>query len=500
MNNETNGTGTWEKIRLFIFPNHNGNGAQSADEPIDRRNYIESLPIDSENIEQGITSTISEIKQRYSSVSSFPWRWHFLKTKQREKNEPGLNYDMRSWYVGLADGAENVLSSLNPQLIEVAIKEEKIRTYPFAVKQAIAAAQAKIFSIGIERKHYQTIINDLKKRRTEQLKKLKQDEADQQKKINEQQNNQLDKKATEFAQFFSGLFLLLAGVTLVIADIALSITVVYAFGIVDVESNVPLPRTILSIDKWKEHWDVITLVIGIAYITFIFKLVYEMLVRNSEEKVPLAKKLILGGVSIIALITIGLLAWFRAEYVISEMKELFSGKSLPVNEQISLLTMFCIALLFPLMSAICLSEGMFQVIKSLTSVTESFLKFLDRIKNRVTSAVATAKWNALAGEITQLKREIKVTEDGIDKTKHALFELEKDVILKKSLIKEWKGALKNYEKRWEAIEETEVYLYLHGWNWGQKYYRTHNPYKRAVYATLENISRPQTGKPDQNVI
>lgn len=520
MNNQPKSDSLWEKIKQYLanvfsskISGDDKKASDSKDES-DDRSYIEFLPIDELSIEQGIADAKGKLSEKGYLLPHLRWRWSIFKSKESETNNGGHNYDMRSWKLGFADGCKNIVRNLNVELIKSAIDAEKIKTYPAKLKQLIIADDAKISSVEMQRQHFKGRIKFYEKELAKNNNRLEQLEKKQEKIINERiqaQDEKVQKKAFDFARFIAGLMLILAGIVLVIADVALSITVIYAFGIKKVK-QVSLQEAILDPEKWAQHWEGIILALGIASITFFFKYVYDRFIHHPESSRSASEKIIIGFIGMIALVTVALLAHLRAEYIILLMKNpiglnsslQFGGASsmtnqpapsisLVVNETVAFWSMFLIALLFPIMGAICLSEGFNRLTTFLSLVLQSLVEFLSRIKHRIALAMGTASWNALGGEIVHLKRDIAGNEKQIEKLQETIFKLDADVALKEKLRGERLNALDEYEKRWTPIKQVEVFLYLHGYEWGQRSYYTQNHYQRAVSICTESILHRSNG-------
>ncbi len=343
--------------------------------------------------------------------------------------------------------------------------------------------------LEIEKNDIQRRINEIEarflEREREQLEKI--EELQKNKDIEEEEETV--RKHHPLAKLITGLLLVAGGAVFIIADIALSIAAIYALGFRDVTVDaggdsvvIPWSEAIFDFAVWGTHWEGVFVCLGIAALTFFFKFLYE---RMIFDKIPIGlhEKYILIGLSVLTLITILFLGKIRADYLINEVVQAnqamaaqtngTSGNTfLGVSQQDAFWGMFLTTLLFPMIGALMLSEGLNRMFRSLGRL--NWVQVRDvmpgaKEKEAVfeTRAYEPALPQRLDSEIKRREKNLVQLNDNRNKCQSALLRFRKESKQIECLIPVWREASAAYQGRWDKVLVLEKLLYIQGYEQGR---------------------------------
>jgi uncharacterized membrane protein HdeD (DUF308 family) len=284
-----------------------------------------------------------------------------------------------------------------------------------------------------------------------------------------------------FTRLITGLFLTLCGVIFMIADIALSIAAIYALGFDDI-GGTKWGATIFNPSKWETHWEGVFVCLGIAAITIFFKYAYERLVYSTKP-FKRSEAIIFTVISIICITTVCFLGVLRSDYLLKNMAAAAQitteSNTLPaqgvtpptgsttqpqtqgnqqdffgVSRNVAFGAMFLVTILFPLLGAVALSEGLSRTFDGLGTILLQTTKPFSRL-------------TVLEREINAAEAQISQVDDKRKQIRQELNSAEREKQLIDQLIPVWQEAIKAYENRWETIKQLERFLYIHGYEQGR---------------------------------
>lgn len=479
-------------------------------------------------------------------------------------NFGGQVYNMEQFKIGLNDGyagmspVHNIKNLVNTQEIEKAL------SYPLRPNERIAAAEAKKvwLDLAIEQRKDELEKLDQKEQALrprldsllEQRDKRVKDEIEfeNQQIENSRQEKQADKESIEtldenteeanhqnmFVKLITGLFLTLCGVIFMIADIALSIAAIYALGFQDV-GGIKWGETIFNPTYWKTHWEGVSICLGIAAITMFFKYAYDRLV-HSPTPFKRVEAIIFSVISVICVTTVCFLGVLRADYLLKNMsvaaQETVQSNTatapeasaptrstaqpqtqgnqddfLGVSKTVAFATMFLTTMLFPILGAIALSEGLSRTFGGLGLILQETAKPFSRLTEKVSTAMQQSGPATLEREINTTEAQISQVDDKRSLIRQELNAAERQKQLVDRLIPVWQNALAAYDNRWQAIKQLERLLYIHGYEQGRILRGSQGAYKiisgilaneltlRSATATIE-ASNGKTNGEEQHMM
>lgn len=424
-------------------------------------------------------------------------------------------YKEKQFEIGISDGYHGIPPKFNLNILESIQSIEKTLSYPLRIKEKIALYKAKkrMFEVelnnrnnklneidktkndienelkslrklynDIEAENFQTEVN-LKKKELERLINEEDDRIEQNSQEKLKQNQSI--KHSNIVTFISGLLLTISACFFVMADIALSISAIYALGFKD-KNSLKWGDVIFDTSKWDTHWEGISICLAIAFITFFFKYIYDFF---RDEKLSLSKKqkYVMVPIGLICVVTIFVLAILRAEFLVNNALEnkLFLG----VHPMLAKVSFILPTISFPFIGAILLSEGLHKIFTTFSKLYKVPYTKISSIRNwsKITNVdfqPGTLKEKIIEKEEkkTEITEKLEEVKDIIVKIQARIEQIDQHIPL-------WNDAIDSYNERLLAIPGMDNSIYLHGYELGKTFKAKSGPYRLLVEKMSQQLHR-----------